>query len=77
MASATVTSKGQITIPAPVRKALHIHTGDRLDFVPVGDGKFEVMAATNDVTKLKGMFKTKKKVSVEDMNKAIKSKAGQ
>jgi hypothetical protein len=35
------------------------------------------MAATNDVTKLKGMFKTKKKVSVEDMNKAIKSKAGQ
>jgi len=34
-AVATVTSKGQVTLPASVRRALSIETGDRLLFVPV------------------------------------------
>ena len=72
MTTATVTSKGQITIPANVRQALQVEPGDRVEFVEIDTGRFEVVAATRSVTELKGMFgKPKKSVSIEDMNKAI------
>lgn len=32
MAEATITSKGQITVPKEVRKALNVQEGDVLDF---------------------------------------------
>lgn len=72
MTSATVTSKGQITIPARIREALHVSAGDRVEFVEVEPGRFEFIAATRSVTDLKGMFgKPGKTVSIEDMNAAI------
>ena len=72
MTSATVTSKGQITIPANVRLALQVESGDRVEFVEVEPGRFEVVAATRSVTELKGLFgKPTKSVSIADMNKAI------
>ncbi len=75
MATATVTSKGQITIPASVRASLHLQAGDRIEFVQTAKGKFEVVAASNDVTQLKGIIKTNKKVSLDEMKIAIKTKA--
>ena len=72
MTTATLTSKGQITIPATVRAALGVDTGDRVEFVEIADGRYEVIAATRPVTALKGMFgKTRKTVSIETMNAAI------
>jgi antitoxin PrlF len=72
MTTATVSSKGQITIPANVREALQVGTGDRVEFVEVDPGRFEVVAATHSVQELKGMFgKPRKSVSIVDMNKAI------
>jgi antitoxin PrlF len=72
MTTATVTSKGQITLPANVRLALQVGPGDRVEFVEVDPGRFEVVAATRSVTELKGMFgKPTKSVSIADMNKAI------
>lgn len=72
MAVATLTSKGQITIPAKVRQALGVQAGDRVEFVQVGPGRYEFIAATQSVTALKGMFgKPRKAVSIEDMNAAI------
>ena len=50
MSTATVTSKGQITIPADVRQALHVKPGDRVEFVQIEPGRFEVVAATRPVT---------------------------
>ena len=44
IAEATVTSKGQITVPGAVRKLLHISTGDRLRFLKAGDGSVVVQA---------------------------------
>lgn len=72
MSTATLTSKGQITIPADVRKDLKVDAGDRVEFVQVGPGRYEFVAATSEVTELKGMFgAAKKTVSIEAMNAAI------
>jgi antitoxin PrlF len=75
MTTATVTSKGQITIPSNVRQSLHVDAGDRVEFVELEPGQFLFMAANRSVTELKGMFgKTSKSVSIEDMNVAITSR---
>lgn len=72
MSTATLTSKGQITIPAEVRKALNVDTGDRLEFVEVEPGRFEVIVATRSVTELKGRFgKPARSVSIDEMNAVI------
>ena len=72
MASATVTSKGQITIPVEVRKALGLRTGDLIEF-SIPDGKWVTMYAKNgSVRDLKGMLgKFNRVVSIEEMNEAI------
>ena len=75
MTTATVTSKGQITIPVNVRQALQVEPGDRVEFVEVDPGRFEVVAATHSVKELKGLFgKSTRSVSIEDMNQAIASR---
>ena len=72
MPTATLTSKGQITIPADVRQSLNVEAGDRIEFVQVEPGRFELVAATQSVSALKGMFgKAKRRVSIEEMNTVI------
>jgi AbrB family looped-hinge helix DNA binding protein len=72
MTTATVTSKGQITIPVSVRNDLKVGAGDRVEFIQIAPGRYELVAVTHNVSELNGMFgKPAKKVSVEDMNKAI------
>ena len=72
MTSATVTSKGQITIPAIVRAALGVEAGDRVEFVQVEPGHFELVAATQSVTALKGLMrKPASQVTITAMNEAI------
>jgi len=77
LAAATVTSKGQITIPVQVRTALGVDAGDRIEFVEVGKGQFAIVAATRSVQELKGLFQGKrsKPVSIEEMNAAIARRA--
>jgi AbrB family looped-hinge helix DNA binding protein len=73
MPSATITSKGQITIPKVVRQALKVRTGDRLDFVIESGGRVLLRPGIADVTELKGILHRPDRppVSVEDMNAAI------
>lgn len=72
MTTATMTSKGQVTIPAVVRAALGVESGDRVEFIQVAAGRYELVAATQSVTALKGMLrKPLVPVSIEDMNAAI------
>jgi antitoxin PrlF len=71
VASATLTSKGQVTLPKSVRERLGVETGDRLEFIESEQG-FLVVAATRDIRSLKGIVgRRKKPVTIEDMNKAI------
>jgi antitoxin PrlF len=77
MTKATVTSKGQITIPKEVRERLGVETGDRLEFVEQERGVYKVVAATKDVRHLKGLVpKPRQPVSVADMNAAVRRARG-
>lgn len=72
MTTATLTSKGQLTVPAAVRAGLGVGTGDRLEFVQIAPGRYEVLAATVPVTALKGIVpKPDRAVRIEDMDAAI------
>ena len=72
MSAATLTSKGQITIPSAVRRALQVEAGDKVEFVQVEPGRFEMVAATRSVRELKGMFgPAGRVVSIEEMNATI------
>lgn len=78
MTTATLTSKGQITIPAEVRHDLKVDAGDRVEFIQIAPGRYEFVAATQSVTELKGMFgKPAKAVSIDDMNQAIAKRGAQ
>jgi AbrB family looped-hinge helix DNA binding protein len=76
MSTATLTSKGQITIPVEVRNHLKVDAGDRVEFVLIAPGRYEFMAANSEVSALKGMFgPAKQAVSIEAMNAAIAERA--
>lgn len=72
MTIAVLTSKGQITIPLPVRSKLGVEAGDRIEFVELGNGQFGIVAATEDISSLKGIVgKPKAPVTIGEMNRAI------
>jgi len=73
MATATVTSKGQITLPKAVRERLHIDTGDQVDFIINEHGDVVLRPFGSDVRDLRGLLQRgrKRSVGVEAMNKAI------
>ena len=71
--TATLTSKGQITIPLSLRTVLGLHAGSKLDFIKE-DGGFKVIpVSTGAPTRLKGRFagRVSKPVSTAQMNEAI------
>jgi AbrB family looped-hinge helix DNA binding protein len=79
MATATVNSKGQITIPAEVRKDLGLKAGDRLWFIKGERGEYILKHKTGLIQDVMGMWKwTGKPVTIEEMNETIaKGWAGQ
>ena len=74
MPSATLTSKGQLTLPKAIRDLLRLGTGDRVDFVVKEDGTVVLRPATVDVRELKGLLHRKgmKPLSVDEMNAIIR-----
>ena len=70
MSDATITSKGQVTIPADIRKALGVSPGERVTFTQLGDGSVVIRPKTRSIMDLEGRLKTpqKRSVTVDDMN---------
>lgn len=67
-----MTSKGQITIPAAVRKRLRLKTGSKVDFVENKAGETVIRPKTGSIRDLYGFIKyAGPPVSVEEMNEAI------
>lgn len=72
MPAATVTSKGQITIPAEVRRSLGLHTGSRVAFVETVSGRYEIRPESGSIRSLEGLVPHKgAAVSLEEMDEAI------
>ena len=71
MSEATITSKGRITIPTDIRKALGLGTGDRVVFTRLKDGTTIMRAKTRSILGLKGMLEPahgRRKVEIDEMN---------
>lgn len=76
MSTVFLTSKGQITIPKKVREPLRLRPGDRLEFVTKDDVVI-LRPATRKVSDIKGFLpKPKRPVSLAEMDKAIRQRAG-
>ena len=79
MAQATVTSKGQVTIPKEIREQLGIHVGDRLLFTLTGNGTVTMEVDREErLTRMFGMLRHLKKrrpVSIQEMNEAVRRRA--
>lgn len=73
MPAATLTSKGQLTLPKRIRELLKLDTGDIVEFVVSADGTVQVRAGSFDVRELRGMLKRpgRKAVSLAEMDAAI------
>ncbi len=69
---ATLTSKGQLTVPKPIRDKLRLHAGDRLDFFLREDGHVEMVAKKSSLRDLKVLVPPPVKgVTLRDMDRAI------
>ena len=76
MPTATLTSKGQTTIPKEVRDRLNLKPGDRIDFVIEGDCRVVLVPVNLDVSQLRGMLpRPAKPASLEDMERGIREGA--
>ena len=72
MTIATVTSKGQITIPQDVRDRLKIVAGSRVEFAERADGVVEFIPLTASIMDLAGIVPWDgPPVSIEEMDNAI------
>lgn len=70
MSEAAMTSKGQITIPADIRKALGLVVGERVVFTQLDDGTTVLRAKTRSLADAKGLLKPSRngrKVALDDM----------
>ena len=78
MSAATVTSKGQITVPKDIRERLGLRAGDRIAFREREDGSIVVEPETVSLMTLAGSVRsTVTGVTVVQMNEAIVAAAAQ
>ena len=76
MPTATITSKGQITVPREVRRDMNLSPGDRIEFVRMDDGHYAVVPASHSVKSLKGIVpRPDRSVSLADIQEAIEAGA--
>lgn len=73
MVTATLTSKGQLTIPKAVRDSLHLHTGDLVAFVVHDDAQAVLKPVTKSVDEVFGRLYSaaQSSKSVEEMKVAV------
>lgn len=77
MPEATITSKGQVTIPKSVRDELHLQPGDRVDFMVEADGRATMRPRKRSIRELAGSLRRRgrKPATLEEMQQAIEAGA--
>ncbi len=73
MPKATITSKGQLTLPKEIRSRLGVDAGDQVEFRIEADGSITVLSAKGSARRLYGLLQSSHGavVSTEDMDRAI------
>lgn len=68
---ATLTSKGQTTIPKDIRDSLAMKAGDRMTFTLMPDGAVVMRVKTRSITELAGVLhqKGRKTVPIEKLSR--------
>lgn len=68
---ATLTSKGQTTIPKEIREGLHMKTGDRMTFTLLPDGTVLMRVKNKSAMNVAGRLfkKGRKALPVEDLSR--------
>ena len=76
MALATLTTKGQVTIPKQIRETLKLHAGDKIEFTVTKNREAVIRPISKKVDDIfsKLYRPTRKIVSVKSMNDAIKNR---
>ena len=76
MALATLTSKGQVTIPKEIRESLHLHTGDKIEILVKESGEAVIRPICQKVDDIFCILKNinQKALSIDEMDQAIKKK---
>jgi antitoxin PrlF len=78
MPTATMTSKGQITIPLETRQKLRLLPGTKVDFVENEHGEVVLRPKTGDIRRLRGIVKYDgPPVTLEQMDEAIRDAAAE
>ena len=65
--AATLTSKGQTTIPREIRDGLGLKTGDQMTFTLLPDGSVLMRVKNKSVRESFGKLKPRRKVTITDM----------
>lgn len=72
--AATLSVKGQTTVPKPVRDFLQVEAGDQLEYIIRDDGVVELRSLQYPLDDLVGCLPPpKKSLTVEQMNDVIRS----
>jgi len=70
MGLSSITSKGQVTIPADIRKSLQLTAGKKVKF-SCHDNVVTITPVENDINAVFGLLKANKTVSIEEMKAVI------
>ena len=73
MATATLTTKGQVTIPKEIRETLKLHSGDKIEIIVTGKGEAIIRPISKKVDEIfcKLHRSGKKAVTLEAMDDAV------
>ncbi|HEY1902969.1 MAG TPA: AbrB/MazE/SpoVT family DNA-binding domain-containing protein [Terracidiphilus sp.] len=78
MPPATMTSKGQITIPVKIRKALGLKPGVRINFYEVEDGQYVLRPKAGSIMDMRGCLAgNEPPVTIEEMNQVVRDQAAE
>lgn len=79
MSQATMTSKGQITVPKDVREELGLVAGSKLMFVKLGPRHYRLVARTGRIEDLFGILHVEGRdpLSIDEINDGIAAAAAE
>lgn len=76
MATSTLSSRGQTTIPVDIQRLLNVKSGDEIQYFVESDGRVFLLPKTLSVKDLKRVLpKASRTVSIKEMDKLVRQSA--